>query len=338
MNTKVRVIIDHNYRSRIKRCHRDETYMAKPNKSRLDDLKKWALQSGYPLENQIQNALETVSWTTGKTITRNFAFEAADEQGDSKIRSVDFVATFSIPTRTIKVHSWQQDPSETVDVHFIIDGKASTDGTFWFVPSSANIQPSLPVLIPILKEDPTFKRPVEFYRREFESISHVLGNWKIAEAGKKLGESEGRDIVFSSCVQVTQAFLSLVSKDIPLIGTPTGENQYYYRKMHVYIPFVVTNAELIGMKPMVSPEMVNAATEEDEFCEQLDRVLVRQPDLFHLRKTLASTAAKAKATNKQKFGWITSDFERTPIGFLTVSDLTATIQQILTTIVSKCGS
>lgn len=310
----------------------------KLEEKKLEDLKKWAVKSGYPLENQIEKFLKDVSWDGERKILRNYSFEAEDEQNNWKIRSIDFVASFSIKTSTIRVPGWQTDPEEGLEVHVIVDSKSSTEGAFWFTPDSSNTKVALASLVPVLLEDPFFKCPAKIHRKEFLEASEGIRAWKVAVSGKKVGENDGRDLVYNSAIQVTQGFMSILEPTMQLIGQPHGKGGHYYRKGHIYLILVVTDAELLMMKEGVTPEIVAQASSVEEFCEPVSKVLVQQPNLFHLRNSLASLSASTKHVTKGGFGWLDVNFEGTPVGFVGIAELPNVLSSILDHIKTICQS
>ena len=286
----------------------------KPHGIQLVKFKEWALKSGYPFENNVAEIIFSIK-SDPPSITRPITFYATTENGDTAIRSVDFMCTFGLDVKSIP--SWGRGREEKVYLKFLIEAKYSED-KFWFIPEVKTSEQSVvhfPHLIPRLTKD-DFGDDVNIYRAEFESVSSCPKKWEWASSGRKVKEqSRERDSLADYQVQVTTAVHDILNKDLNKLGLRTPTNTYYSKDITIYIPIIVTNAPLYLLNEGVTVDKVNLSKIESDLCKIMDVLLVTQPHLFHIKNILRELSKNVSSVGRNSLRWVSCDMTLFPIIF-----------------------
>jgi len=299
----------------------------------LARMKSWALKSGYPLENDVAKILS--GFKRDRFINRNVTFHAQNEDGEEAIRSIDFKFSFVRGTQTIPDAGWPQGRNEAALLTFLIDAKYSEDETYWFTPIDKGVNVSaisFPHLIPMFVGD-DYGREVKLYRSEFEIAAKVIPGWSMAGSGKKVKEqSKERNSLEDSQIQMMGALQAIVEEESHELGQPDKVDSSYSRKIHIYVPLIVTNAPLYILKQDLGSDEVDAASKTEQICSRVDRILVAPPHFFHVKEALRDLSA-AIATHRglsTKLAWLPQDLTAFPILFANTNSLASVMNELLT--------
>lgn len=278
----------------------------------IEDLKKYALQSGYPLESEVSKILSRLMpFKTGYQETlRNYPFETKDELNKPVIRSIDFFVRKQYETTGLKDSS-KAIPSRFVQVQFLIDAKFTTSDAWWFIPDEYGIgQTSFyPFLLPYRKNENSSDALDElaYLWGDFINLTETRPQVPWAHSGKKVGFSRkhneqlnDRDSLSSHQIQLAQAMMSIAEKTLENYNDGAIESTFpLYQDPIIFIPLIVTNAPLFLLKQDVNISTVKKATVAAEFCTKESATYLSHPANASLQSKLHILSKNLRAAEAQ---------------------------------------
>lgn len=290
---------------------------SEPHEMELVRFREWALKSGYPFENDVEEVIISVDGDN-RSFIRPVTFKTTNEDGDIVIRSIDFMCTFGFDTKSIPSPDYGRGREERAYIKFLIDAKYAYAEIFWFVPapkSDNNAKSHFPYLIPKLTED-RWRDNLNIYRGEFVEVSSFPKDWAWALGGRKVKEqTKERDSLSDYQGQMTAALYDVVDKDSKRLGSTTVTNHHYSRDISIYIPIIVTNAPLYLLNEGVTVGKVNSSQSYTELCRIVDVLFVMQPDLFHVRNSFETLSQNISSIATNSLEWVPWDVTAFPIIF-----------------------
>ena len=263
--------------------------MSKPQiNNELANVKKVIKQSGFPFENDIGRILLEAAgnfpWPGGRLnqprswdIERDFLFRVKDAEANLTIRSIDYFAWFSVPSKVVPIHV-QAENAESVRVTFLIDAKYSENAAWIFVPDPNH---GGKVLLPHLLPAEKYSHK-EYKRDDLYSLALGREEWPWASTGRKVNldgnaksDSVERETLAGFQTQMMQAVLEelkhLLQEWESLPDSP--------HCAHFFIPIIVTNAQIFLAEQDISLKKVESAGSIEEICKRVNTVCLAQPNI-----------------------------------------------------------
>lgn len=299
-------------------------------RSDLEDLKKWALQSGFPLENDVHAILQLVVAPEG-AVEKDIPFESTDGEERSQLRSIDFKATISRP---MEIFPSPRGAIQPADLNFIVDAKFTLDedkNRFWFIPSAKNPQDfSFPFLTPQARVIDGSNEARQSFRRELVQLAICPTEYRLASLGRKVSEiKDGRESLAAYQVQVLEAVAHFVRKHYLSLGKTDSTNEHR-GSPQVYIPIVVTNSPLFMLKDSITISQVLAATSETAICDSIDFVAVEAPNIHYVKEALRKLCSNVRDHGNHNLRWKYSELKIAPVIFCNLASLKALLESFVT--------
>lgn len=200
-------------------------------KEEIVELKRWIERSGYLLENEIRDYLNSILPNSGaqeKSIIREFPF-LVGLGGEQIIRTVDFKVEFHYPLRTILHREWRASRYERLKIVFLIECKSSKDDYWCFIKHDETLSTGcyFPFLIPKLLKDEWGEENDKF-RIDLKEAALCPPKIPRAVSGRRLSQKEeiNRISVATNQAQLFDGihyFLQEQYKKLGEIISPEGE-------------------------------------------------------------------------------------------------------------------
>lgn len=266
--------------------------MSKNDRNKIKDVAKlrdWALKTGLPLENEVEQTLQKAFKKHSQTtdIRRESTFPDRDSEHNSILRSVDFIASLSFAAQTIP--SITKGLHEQFKVCFVVEAKYSSEDIFWFIPSQNSY--GLSSLIPRqITNEPAQKYSVK--------LANFVSNFKAnnrASRGTKIRDVANNNDITSYIVQVVGALKHEYLQESNRLGVPHISGRDYYRNATVFVPIVVVSSPIYLLKANITTEEVTVATDGDKICSEVDSVFCELPNLRHMIHALEQVSGTSNA-------------------------------------------
>lgn len=291
--------------------------------------KEWALNSGFPFENDVYNLI--LKKFPEASCLREVSFLTSRNE-ENLIRSVDFLITLLKNTRNFGVN-YHRGISEKTQVKIVIDAKFTKDEYFIFMPSKRNdLSKGWPSLIPIRREynyldnGKTSKIVREPKLLELASIPK---NIQIANGGKKVKEinnEKDRASVQEAQIQVLQAVEAIIQ--MAWLSLPGSPQEILERNAMIHIPVIVTNAPLLVLKDHVTTELVKGSQSKEEIFSSVDQVVVEFPNNYEYTNSWNKLKSNFVGEERVIF-WDIDRMECPYVYFCNLSGLESLFQHIL---------
>lgn len=296
-------------------------------KSSLEDLKTWALQSGFPLENDVHSILRGAI-TPSMAIEKDVPFESIDGQGRSQLRSIDFKSSVQ---RTIQVFPRERDSKQLATLNFIIDAKFTLDEDkqrFWFIPSGKSAQDfSFPYLIPQARFLDAYSEPHYGHRKDLVQFALCPSDFRLASIGRKVSElKDGKESLAGYQVQGLEAVAHFIKEDY---WSPGKEDRDQSFAPHIYIPIVVSNAPLYILKDSITISEVESAADAADICESIEYLVVETPNIHYVKEALRKVSSSVRDYGGQNLKWKYSELNVAPVVFCNVTALKSLVGNLI---------
>ncbi len=300
-----------------------------PNKS-LEDLKKWALISGFPLENDVFKVLQSIANHT-PIVERDVPFPATDDKGKDLIRSIDFKCSIQKPIENFPRFKGEKG---IVSLNFIVDAKYTSDKDkhrFWFVPSGKTAADLVfPYLVPQARCKSDFGEVHYNSRKDLKGFASCPPTLRLASTGRKVSELNGeRDSLVGYQVQALEATAHFIQEEYDELGKADSVTGGTANSTQFYIPIIATNAPLFILRAGINIEEVERAKNAKEICDDVDYLLVEAPNIHHLKAMLGSLTEKVR-NHGSSTKWLFPDFQVAPVVFCGISALKTLLESFVT--------
>lgn len=291
----------------------------------LNDLKKWALLSGFPLENDALKILQDSAGSSA-AIERDIPFPGIDGDGKSHLRSIDFKCSVR---KQLENFPHYKNEVDIDNLHFIVDAKYTSDEDkqrCWFVPA---VKPasdySFPYLVPKARFKDAFGEGRFTMRKDLIEFASCGSSLRLASTGRKVSElKESRDSLAGYQVQILQATANFIRQDYQRLNKADESTGKVDGTAHFYIPIVVTNAPLFILRPGIVIADVDSAKRPDSICDEVDSVLVEAPNIRHLKDALVDLSRSTISQGSQ-LRWMPCEYEIAPTLFCRISAFKALV-------------
>lgn len=274
------------------------------------DFKDWALKSGFPFENTVQQVIQKVLGSES-FLARNCNFVIKNHEDKDAIRSLDFVCKIKKQSQNFPNIRTQS----STEVSFLVECKYTSEEYFMFLPSTRVLDENVfwPSLIPGHRPDALEDEEAYIFEQpSIKNLAKPSNDTKIAFNGRKVAELSGdRNSVTPMLLQVLQCTLDTIDNRLQELSYTTSMEKK--REAQIYIPIVVTSAPLLVLKPDVDVEKVSSSSQKDEIFTQEDSVYVEMPDLWDLQMDWIKIQSKIYDYNT--YGKYTGGNIKAPIKF-----------------------
>lgn len=281
------------------------------------NLKHWLLKTGYPLENEVESQIVSVSTSADRNLTREYTFFAPDYAGGSSIRSVDFVASFSIPLDRSKAKFVGYSPHAYSEIVFVIDAKYASTARWWFLPSAEHVQDArFPCLSPVKSNSSYGLSPL----RRISIAAEAQNIAKFSRTGRKDNEDYNKNTIADSQVQVLQATMDVLNDRSGKLLTEDADGYYKYNPC-IVVPIIVTNASLFLLQSGITSEDIEGADNLESIVSDEPVILLQQPSLRSMKEQLARMQATINRVRMNENMWEPVTLDKFPVIVASIGNL-----------------
>lgn len=274
----------------------------KKEQQQLELLKKQALQTGFPFENDVERILAGVKHRGTWSLRRNYKFAAtADEQ--VKYRSVDFVLTLEYKITDPRMQ-WAEN-CNFARIHFIVEAKYLNAERWWLTPNAWPMfgSVSMPLYLPAAE--------INFEEGRANALKRVAleaSHWPLAESGRKLlssrkGEVQERDSLTSYFVQLSQGAASFAESRASSLLADGTRSSAIFRTMELFVPVLTSNLPISLLQENLTTHDIEHAVHIEELASEHDYVVLKSPPLKELWEFIAEKLSSSTQGQENHFAW-----------------------------------
>lgn len=308
-----------------------------PENERLKTLKAFALNSGFPLENDVHDIVRQLSFTGNLEVIRPESFVTINEENEQVVRSVDFRVTLKNRMKTIPHSAFPiAGQDEGASITFLIDAKFTSSDAWWFIPEIPKAPPMynefFPFLLPVYSDTGANWDISAKMLPAFE----ISSGWLRATSGKKISISKknneqqnDRDSLTQYQTQMNQAVLSRLNQQFGKIGIPTPPDNKYFHNIEVIFPIIVTNAPLYMMSTDISSKLIETSTSETQIAKQEQVLLLNQQPIARIQQALRNLELNIENQKSGKFSWKKTNTTDFPVFVVNIHSLGSLMTRLI---------
>lgn len=268
----------------------------------LEKLKAFALQTGFPFENDLERILEKIPHQGTWSLRRNYAFPALDGD-ETKFRSLDFIASIEYPVGAFTPE--QAKKTEVARIHFLVEAKYCESDRWWLTPRPWPLIRDwfFPLLLPVADQHGRnlFRSDGIVQAAPDPALTIVQSGRKISTA--KASEGVDRDSLTGYQIQLIQGTTYFLSQRAQCIGELTQNGNSRMSPIELFVPILVTNVPLSVLHERITVRSVAQSAKFEDLCSDHPFVLVGPPTIKALFDEVRSIMTKAYETSRHNLSW-----------------------------------